>query len=107
LSLGCCEWSQAFDVDIQGYMTTILKSSPEEKLQQYFEQWELKLTKLIAVQEDYFESYINYPSVCVINPLNAELNPICHLLALLGAHHILHVSRISVKCNFHVNIPGT
>jgi uncharacterized ubiquitin-like protein YukD len=31
------------------------------------------------------------------NPLKAELNPICHLLALLGAHHILHVSRISVK----------
>jgi hypothetical protein len=30
-------------------------------------------------------------------PLNAELNPICHLLALLGAHHILHVSRIGVK----------
>jgi len=25
-------------------------------------------------------------------PLNAELNPICHLLALLGAHHILNVS---------------
>jgi len=31
------------------------------------------------------------------NPLNAELNPICHLLALLGAHHILHVSRIRDK----------
>ena len=31
------------------------------------------------------------------NPLNAELNPICHLLTLLGAHHILHVSRIRVK----------
>jgi hypothetical protein len=31
------------------------------------------------------------------NPLNAELNPICHLLALLGAHPILHVSRIRVK----------
>jgi len=31
------------------------------------------------------------------NPLNVELNPICHLLALLGAHHILHVSRIRVK----------
>jgi len=29
----------------------------------------------------------------VINHLNAQLNPICHLLALLGAHHILHVSR--------------
>jgi len=32
-----------------------------------------------------------------INPLNAELNPICHLLALLGAHPILHISRIRVK----------
>jgi hypothetical protein len=29
-----------------------------------------------------------------LNPLNAELNPISHLLALLGAHRILHVSRI-------------
>jgi hypothetical protein len=33
----------------------------------------------------------------VLNPLNAKLNPICHLLELLGAHHILHVSRMSVK----------
>jgi len=32
-----------------------------------------------------------------VNPLNVELNPVCHLLALLGAHHILHVSRIRVK----------
>ena len=31
------------------------------------------------------------------NPLNAELNPICYLLALLEAHHFLHVSRIRVK----------
>jgi len=35
--------------------------------------------------------------VYAINPLNAELNSICHLLALLGAHHILHVSRIRVN----------
>jgi hypothetical protein len=32
-----------------------------------------------------------------INSLHAQLNPICHLLALLGAHHILHVSRIRVN----------
>ena len=32
-----------------------------------------------------------------INPLNPELNPICYLLALLGTHHFLHVSRIRVK----------
>ena len=31
------------------------------------------------------------------NPLNPELNPICYLLALLGARHFLHVSRIRVK----------
>ena len=32
------------------------------------------------------------------NSLSAELNPICHLLALLD-HHILHVSRIRVNVN--------
>ena len=31
-----------------------------------------------------------------INTLNAKLNPICHSLALLGAHPILHVSGIRV-----------
>jgi len=30
-------------------------------------------------------------------PLNTELNPICHFLALLEAHLIFHVSRIRVK----------
>jgi len=33
----------------------------------------------------------------IFNPLNAELNPICHLLALLEAHPILHVNRVRVK----------
>ena len=32
-----------------------------------------------------------------LNPLNPELNPICYLLILLGAHRFLHVSRIRVK----------
>jgi len=31
-----------------------------------------------------------------VSPLKVELNPICHLLALLRAHHILHISRIKV-----------
>jgi len=35
-----------------------------------------------------------------INPLKPELNPIFYLLALLGAHHFLHVSRIRVKLLF-------
>ena len=36
-------------------------------------------------------------SIKMFNPLNAELNPICHLLALLGAHHIFHVSGLRVN----------
>jgi len=40
---------------------------------------------------------VHFSVFIYFNPLNAELNPICHLLALLGAHHILHVSRIRVK----------
>jgi hypothetical protein len=35
--------------------------------------------------------------IIYINPLNAQLNPIYHLLALLGAHHILHISRMGVN----------
>ena len=38
----------------------------------------------------------NVTELVHFNPLNAELNPICYLLALL-AHHFLHVSRIRVK----------
>jgi len=30
-------------------------------------------------------------------PLNSEINPICHLLALLGSHHVLHISWLRVK----------
>jgi len=32
----------------------------------------------------------------LLNPLNAELNSICHMLTLL-AHTIFHISRIRVK----------
>jgi len=55
-------------------------------------------------QQDHIFSRVNIPvtvelriEVFLVNTLNAELNPICHLPALLGAHHILHVSRIRVK----------
>jgi hypothetical protein len=36
------------------------------------------------------------------NPLNAELNPICHLLALLGGATIVVVSRLRVKFTYPV-----
>jgi hypothetical protein len=59
--------------------------------------------KLTSVLRNYVKMCKKYKckrkgkAVLMLNPLNAELNPICHLLTLLGAHHILHVSRIRVK----------
>ena len=38
-----------------------------------------------------------------LNTLNVKLNPICHLLALLEAHHILHVSRIRFNVTLSVH----
>jgi len=53
------------------------------------------MTKLIVA----FRNFANnlHIDILVFNPLNAELNPICYLLALLGAYHFFHVSRIRVK----------
>jgi len=45
--------------------------------------------------------------ISFINPLRAELNPICHLLALLGAHHIFYVSRIRVNDHTLIGGPGS
>ena len=60
---------------------------------------ELKLT---SVSIHTLVSFRSIPSTFInqnrtFNPLNPELNPICYLLSLLGAHHFLHVSRIRVK----------
>jgi len=38
------------------------------------------------------------------NPLNAELNPICPLLALLGAQHILHISGLRVNSSARLQL---
>jgi len=44
-----------------------------------------------------FHNMLFVPFAVKFNPLKPKLNPICYLLALLGAHHFLHVSRIKVK----------
>ena len=53
-----------------------------------YEIWYLNISQISVVKIDVSVTF---------NPLNPELNPICYLLALLGAHHFLQVSRISVK----------
>ena len=62
-----------------------------------------------SIQDPNRPSYIGKLSLCMlwthtgectyssINPLNAELNPIRHLLALVGARHFVHVSWIRVS----------
>ena len=42
-------------------------------------------------------NFIYFVILATINPLNAELNPICHLLALLGGATIVVVSRLRVN----------
>ena len=36
-------------------------------------------------------------AINIINPLKAELNPICDLMALSGSHHIIQLSRVRVN----------
>ena len=60
--------------------------------------WTGKRTFLVPIYPSFIrELHIHNFLTMLLNPLNAELNPICYLLALLEAHHFLHVSRIRVK----------
>jgi hypothetical protein len=45
-------------------------------------------------------------TVPTINPLNAELNPICHMLALLGGATIVVVSRLRVNIGLKLFSPA-
>ena len=54
----------------------------------------INFSKPVLMQQEYHNST---PSALTFSPLNAKLNPICHLLALLVAHHILHFSRVRVN----------
>ena len=68
--------------------------------------WQLNCEWMLSMQtHSYKFNRHNLSQACLLlnaicltfNPLNAELNPTYHLLALLGAHPILHISRIRVK----------
>ena len=57
--------------------------------------WDATLCSLVHTYQLFRRTWCLYFHFS-FNNLNAELNPTCHLLALLGAHHILHVSKIRV-----------
>ena len=58
---------------------------------------EMGTVLLLPCQTTLHKRFIISMNTKEFNPLNAELNPICHLLALLGAHHVFHVSGLRVK----------
>jgi len=54
-------------------------------------------SKILNANQMLIVYFLSIHYTYIINPLKAELNPICHLLTLLGAHLIFHVSRIRVN----------
>ena len=58
---------------------------------------EIKKKRSVSVQKMCRRPCYDCQGLLYFNPLKPELNPIFSLLALLGAHHFLHVSRIRVK----------
>ena len=57
-----------------------------------------KLHKRLCIYKNNLHVWVKfYVYSHLFNPLNTKLNPICHMLALLGVHHILHVSRLRVN----------
>ena len=58
------------------------------------------MRRILLIDQIYLYGWccmIDIHCVLSINPLNAELNSIRHLLALVRARHIAHVSRVRVK----------
>ena len=51
----------------------------------------------VKISHNTDQSTARYICQEIFSRLNTELNSTCHLLALLGAHHILHVSRKRVN----------
>ena len=80
-------------------VTTAIRISTQ--LRSYWAVWAFSLSSGGHESETLLQKTYIYATFLLrllqFNPLNPELNPICYLLALLGAHHFLHVSRIRVK----------
>jgi hypothetical protein len=66
-------------------------------LEQYFRHFQLIYVSFLIFFSCISSFLLVGLSYLYLNTLNAELNPIYHLLALLGAQPILHISRIKVE----------
>ena len=98
-------WNNKFRYQVASCWLLLLSHVICNKLCNSYRRYALTPAKVTTVIRD--GEYISNITTCrwnlmektfpYFNPLKAELNPICHLLALLGVHHILHVSRIRVN----------
>jgi len=88
-----CSWQNNFQCATFIYHWVHCASTPDSSLN-YVQFNAIKLSMQHSVS---FMLPQRRVSCLQVNPLNAELNPFCYLLALLGAHHFFHVSRIRVK----------
>jgi hypothetical protein len=74
-----------------------LRNITEERISHLHRGTTLK-TNIVLLKSQLLKKF---PDFCgkeiLINPLNAELNPICHLLTLLGGATIVVVGRLRVK----------
>jgi hypothetical protein len=58
-----------------------------------------------SISNCYYMQLVTIRCSIDFNPLNAELNPICHLLTLLGGATIVVVSRLRVKHRLNLRVP--
>jgi len=91
-----CKCLHFFCVKRCEYLTSVVRSPPYKFMQI------ISISHLIYFWINQDPALSNYATsvlqnIASLNPLNPELNPICYFLALLRAHHFLHVSRIRVK----------
>ena len=107
----CCCLDQVCSHQVLCYVTlfsTAFRSLPKRTLFQSVKVIHKKKAELLTTLSqngfrECFKFQKAHVAYCVVsddnffNPLNPELNPICYLLALLGAHHFLHLSRMRVK----------
>ena len=89
LSCGKCNFLEAVRIYIYLSITT-LSSNRVSASQTRYSSWTITISCLKTREQEGLNPV-------GFNPLNAELNPIRHLLALVGARHIVHVSRIRVN----------
>ena len=87
-------------LSIRGVFRTVLSSYPEPS---YKTMHEAHVLARWGIYVACFSSMTVTVGYMALNPSNVELNPICHLLALLGAHHIFYVSGLRVNDGLTAN----